>query len=130
MEKLCRVYKHVLRNSNATAIQLLRPMLSQMTTLYATHPLSPSLNMVRICIKDYANHSDAIGNALATTFQQCVTHTSDRYLNSSNAMVSINNTKSEKGRERALLKGCRLCIFIPPLSFKLVSLTLSCCFRF
>ena len=95
MEKLCRVYKHVLRNSNATAIQLLRPMLSQMTTLYATHPLSPSLNMVRICIKDYANHSDAIGNALATTFQQCVTHTSDRYLNSSNAMVSINNTKSE-----------------------------------
>ena len=89
MEKLCRVYKHVLRNSDNTAIQLLPTMLQQMTTLYATHPLSPALNMIRICIKDYANHSDDIGQALVATFRQCVTHTSERYLNSLDAMSKL-----------------------------------------
>ena len=46
LEKLCRVYKYVLRNTDSSAVQLLPPMLQQMTTLYGQHPLSPALNMV------------------------------------------------------------------------------------
>ena len=88
LEKLCRVYKYVLRNTDASAIQLLPPMLQQMTTLYGQHPLSPALNMVRICIKDYAHVNDEIGNALSNTFQQFVNHTSNKYLTTIDLMRS------------------------------------------
>jgi hypothetical protein len=89
MEKLCRVYKHVLRNSDQSAVQLLPPLLAQMTSLYSMHALSPALNMVRICIKDYASVSDEIGQALAATFQKFVVHTSSKYLTSIETMRAL-----------------------------------------
>ena len=55
-----RVYKHVLRNSDQSSVQLLPSLLTQMTSLYSRHALSPALNMVRICIKDYASGSNEV----------------------------------------------------------------------
>ncbi len=91
VEKLFSIYKHIIRKdgTQASCGVLLAPILAQVEAVYSRHPLSPALYMLRVCISDLAGASPQLAARLATSFAQCVEHTSGRYLPSAKEMRNM-----------------------------------------